>query len=428
MELRVGPRGPLKGRLKVPGDKSISHRAAILGAIADGPTEIHNFLEGEDCLHTLACLERLGVVIEGPRAGRVTLHGRGLHGLQEPADILDAGNSGTTIRLFCGLLAGQPFYATITGDASIRRRPMARVTRPLREMGARIFGREDASLAPITVMGGKLRGIDHELPVASAQVKSALLLAGLYAEGRTSVREPHRSRDHTERMLPYFGAPLEVEGTSVAITPPPRLAGQRIRVPGDFSSAAFFLVAATIVPGSELLIEGVGVNPTRTGLLEALELMGADLRLFNLREEGGEPMADLLVRHAPLHGISLGGEMIPRLIDEVPVLAVAACLAEGETSITDCQELAVKETNRLRAIVEELGRLGARVEEIPGGLVVRGPVSLEGACVDSRGDHRMAMALAVAGLVARGETVIRGAESVSISFPGFLEAWEAIFT
>jgi len=270
--------------------------------------------------------------------------------------------------------------------------------------------------------------MDHELPVASAQVKSALLLAGLYAEGRTSVREPHRSRDHTERMLPYFGAPLEVEETSVAITPPARLAGQRVRVPGDFSSAAFFLVAATIVPGSELLIEGVGVNPTRTGLLEALELMGADIRLFNLREEGGEPVADLLVRHAPLHGISLGGEMIPRLIDEVPVLAVAACLAEGETSIIDCQELAVKETNRLRAIVEELGRLGAGVEEIPGGLVVRGPVSLEGARVDSRGDHRMAMALAVAGLVARGETVIHGAESVSISFPGFLEVWEAIFT
>lgn len=419
MELRIEPAQGFKGEVNVPGDKSISHRAAMLGAMAEGTTEIWGFLRGADCLSTICCLQQLGVEFRGVEDGPITVYGRGLDGLQEPAGVLDCGNSGTTMRLLLGMLAGLRGYAVLAGDASLQRRPMGRVVNPLREMGAAIWGRQGGTLAPLSVQWGNPRSIHYRSPVASAQVKSAVLLAGLHSPGNTSVTEPSPSRDHTERMLEAFGAEVHVESLTVSVAGQTPLTGRKVEVPGDISSAAFFLVAGSIVPGAEILLKGVGVNPTRTGILEVLRSMGADIQLLEQREAAGEPVADLLVKHQPLRGVTVGGEMIPRLIDEVPALAVAAAAAQGTTVIRDATELRVKESDRISAIVRELSRMGADVEELPDGLVIQGGRHLKGATCYSYDDHRMAMALAVAGLVARGETRISDAECIQVSFPDF---------
>lgn len=427
MDLYIKPVCGLRGTVAIPGDKSISHRAVMLGALAEGKTIIENFLPGEDCLSTIACFRKLGVEITGPEDGVVTVSGRGLDGLREPCDILDAGNSGTTMRLILGVLAGQPFFSVITGDDSLRRRPMARVTHPLGLMGARISGRQDGALAPLAIQGGRLDPIHYYSPVASAQVKSAVLLAGLFAAGETAVTEPYLSRDHTERMLRYFGAEVDVSGGAIRLKGRPRLSGRVLKVPGDISSAAFLMVAASAIPGSDLILAGVGVNPTRTGIVDALAEMGAHIEMLNTRQEGGEPVADIRVRYnGRLCGVSLGGEIIPRLIDEIPALAVAAALAEGETEIRDAAELKVKESDRIAAVVRLLTGFGAAVEERPDGLMVRGKRTINACICESHGDHRIAMAAAVAGMLAGGETVVRGAECIAVSFPGFNDVLKKI--
>lgn len=425
MELIIRPARTLRGAVTVPGDKSISHRALMLGAIADGDTVVENFLEGEDCLATLTCFRVMGVDIDGPASGRVIIHGRGLHGLLEPSEVLDAGNSGTTMRLLLGILSGQPFFSVLTGDESLRKRPMGRVVNPLRSMGARITGRKDGELAPLAVQGGGLRPVDFASPVPSAQVKSALLLAGLYAPGVTSVTEPALSRDHTERMLEQFGAQVVRSGLAVSVKGEPALKGTRIRVPGDISSAAFLMVAACIVPDAAVKIRGVGLNPTRTGALEVLRAMGAKIEVAP-GTSGGEPVGDITVYSSDLRGVEIGGELIPRLIDEVPVLTVAAAYAKGKTVIRDAAELKYKESNRLATMAMELSRLGAAVEGLPDGLIIHGGRPLRGTRVESHGDHRVAMALAVAGLAARGETAVGGASAVNVSYPGFAESIEQL--
>ena len=427
MERRVISPKRLRGVINVPTDKSISHRAAILNAIASGPAVIDGFLPGADCLATVDCLRALGVAITVENidgAVRLKIDGKGLDGLRESADVLDARNSGTTIRLLAGLLAGRPFLSILTGDESLRTRPMARVTAPLREMGAQVWGRASGTLAPLAIHGGPLRGILHLSPVASAQVKSAVLLAALQADGETVFEEPSRSRDHTERMLLAMGADLrEVDG-SLRIAPLSRdLTPLSLRVPGDFSAAAFWLVAATLHPDAELHLRGVGMNPTRTGLLDVLRAMGADIEIGEERVQGGEPVADLTVRSARLRGMVAEGPLVVRLIDEVPVLAVAAALAEGKTVLRDIAELRVKESDRVGTTAQELRRLGARVEEQADALVIEGVSHLTGAACDSHGDHRLGMALAVAGLLARGETVVSGAEATDVSYPAF---WDDI--
>lgn len=416
----VRPARALRGELRVPGDKSISHRALILNAIAEGEATISNLGPGADCLSTLRCLQALGITIERlEEGGSFRVVGAGLNGLREPEDVLDAGNSGTAMRLLVGLLAGQPFLSILTGDGSLRSRPMRRVIEPLRRMGAQLWARRDDSLPPVVVRGGELRGIDYTLPVASAQLKSALLLAGLCARGPMVVREPQPSRDHTERMLVAQGVDLAVGGGVITLMPGRPLAPLNIQVPGDISSAAFWLVAAAIHPDAEILVREVGVNPGRTGVLEVLRAMGADLEVIPREERAGEPVADLVGRSSRLRGVEVGGDLVPRLIDEIPVLAVAAAFAEGETRFSDAGELRVKETDRIRAMAVELDRLGADVHELPEGLVVRGGNSLRGARCLSYGDHRMAMAMAVAGLVAAGETSIEGAEAAEVSYPSF---------
>jgi 3-phosphoshikimate 1-carboxyvinyltransferase len=409
---------PLRGVLRVPGDKSISHRAAILGAIAHGPTRIWGFLRAEDCLSTLRCLRALGVAMDDRRS-ELEIHGGAL---REPEEILDVGNSGTTLRLLAGVLAGQRFHSVLTGDASIRRRPMDRIAEPLRLMGARISGRQGGRLAPLAISGGELRGITYATPVASAQVKSAVLLAGLFADGDTVVQEPRQSRDHTERMLGAFGAEVVRGGLTVRLRGPQALSGTEVRVPGDLSSAAFFLVAAALVPGSDLAVAGVGLNPTRTGVLDVLRMMGAAVEVRDLKEESGEPVGTVVVRGGLLHGTVIGGDLIPRAIDELPVLAVAASLAEGKTVIRDAAELRVKESDRIDALARELGRLGARVEAQPDGLAIVGTPRLRGGRVASGGDHRIAMALAVAGLCADGAVTIDDPACIETSFPGFADA------
>ena len=413
--LTVAPGRPLRGLLRVPGDKSISHRAAILGGIAGGVTRVSGFLRAEDCLSTLRCLRALGVAIDEQR-DTLVIHGGPL---AEPGDVLDVGNSGTTIRLLAGVLAGQPFHSVLTGDASIRRRPMARIAEPLRQMGARISGRQGGRLAPLAIAGGSLRAIAYATPVASAQVKSAILLAGLFAEGETSVAEPSQSRDHTERMLGAFGVPVRCEGLTARLTGPAALRGTAVRVPGDLSSAAYFLVAGALVPGSEVAVADVGINPTRTGVLDILRMMGACVEVRDEREEGGEPVGTVAVHAGPLRGVLIGGTVIPRAIDELPVLAVAACLAAGETLIRDAAELRVKESDRVAVLARELGRLGADITPQPDGLVIAGGRRLHGGRVRSGGDHRIAMALAVAGLCADGPVIIEDSACVETSFPGF---------
>ncbi|MDI6631471.1 MAG: 3-phosphoshikimate 1-carboxyvinyltransferase [Bacillota bacterium] len=426
MELVIRPVRSLKGTVAVPGDKSISHRALMLGAIATGETVVENFLEGEDCLATLACFRSMGVEITGPEAGRVVIRGCGLYGLSEPEDVLDAKNSGTTMRLLLGILAGQPFFSVLTGDSSLRRRPMGRVVRPLREMGARISGRGGGELAPLAVTGGELKPLAFTSPVASAQVKSAVLLAGLYAQGTTSVTEPALSRDHTERMLEYFGARVTRDGLTVAVDGNPVLKGAAIRVPGDISSAAFLMVAACIVPEAALTIKGVGLNPTRTGIIEVLREMGARMEITPAGEAGGEPYGDITVYSSELRGVEIGGALIPRLIDEIPVITVAAACACGKTVIRNAAELKVKESDRLKTMAAGLSCLGVPVEELPDGLIIYGGKRLSGAVVESYGDHRVAMALAVAGLTADGETVIKEADVVNVSFPDFVETLQRL--
>ncbi|QGG47734.1 3-phosphoshikimate 1-carboxyvinyltransferase [Heliorestis convoluta] len=419
--------GPLQGDLTVPGDKSISHRAVMFGSLAKGQTRIKNFLPGQDCLSTIACFRKMGIAISQPTATEVIVQGQGLQGLQEPGDVLDVGNSGTTMRLMTGILSGQPFFSVLTGDDSIRSRPMGRVTEPLKKMGATILGRQDSKKAPLAVAGtGRpLQAIDYSTPVASAQIKSAILLAGLYGDGITTVREPHRSRDHTERMLTAFGATIRqstnpsVEGFFSSIESFPTLQGQDIEVPGDISSAAFLLVAASIVPQSQLRIRNVGVNPTRDGIIEVLQAMGSSIQQENERIVAGEPVADLIVKSASLQGTTIGGDLIPRLIDEIPILAVAALCAQGKTVIRDAAELRVKESDRIAVLAGELRKMGATIEEHPDGMTICGFQRLQGATVESKGDHRIAMALAIAALVAEGSTTIQDAGAVDVSFPGF---------
>jgi 3-phosphoshikimate 1-carboxyvinyltransferase len=425
MKIRVSPVRRLAGRVAVPGDKSISHRAALFGALARGRTEITGYLEGEDCLATLKAVRALGADVTRKGPGHYFVDGAGLDGLSEPEDVVDCGNSGTTARLLMGVLAGQPFWTLLTGDESLRRRPMDRVAEPLRRMGATVVGRREGSRLPLAVHGARpLKALTYASPVASAQVKTALLLAGLWADGPVTVREPAPSRDHTERMLGGFGARLAVTADGVTLTPGTPLTGQPVAVPGDISSAAFFLVAGALVPEGALTVARVGTNPTRTGVLEVLASMGATVRpeAVSGASSAAEPAADLVVRGGALRGTEIGGALIPRLIDEVPILAVAAALAEGATEIRDAAELRVKESDRIRAIATELGKMGARITERPDGLRIEGPARLRGAVVTSGGDHRMAMALVIAGLLADGETVVEDTDCIATSFPGFLTA------
>ncbi|MBF0215096.1 MAG: 3-phosphoshikimate 1-carboxyvinyltransferase [Magnetococcales bacterium] len=422
-QLIAHPGGPLRGEIPLPGDKSISHRAVIFGSLAEGESRIHHLLEGEDVLRTVAAFRAMGVDARREPGGVWRIRGVGLDGLSEPGDVLDMGNSGTGMRLLAGLLAGQPFFSVLTGDDSLRGRPMGRVAVPLVRMGARILGRDNNRCAPLAIQGTELIGIDYLSPVASAQVKTAVLLAGLTASGRTSVSEPALSRDHTERMLTAFGVPVERDGLIVSVTGRPRLQGLELTVPGDISSAAFPMVAALLVPDSEVTLIGVGINPSRTGLLDLLLAMGADIELLNARDAGGEPVADLRVRHSRLRGIRVAPEVVPRAIDEFPIFALAAACAEGETLVTGAEELRVKESDRIHAIALGLGRQGARIEELPDGLRIQGrPEGLEGGSVaEAFGDHRVAMTLMVSGLAAARAVTVRGRANVETSFPGFAD-------
>ena len=412
----------LTGRLQIPGDKSISHRSLMLGALAKGETRIKGLLLGEDPRSTAACFQAMGATISDLEAEWVTVKGLGVGQLQEPTTVLDAGNSGTTLRLMLGLLASQPDrFFTVTGDGSLRSRPMARVITPLTSMGAKIWGRHNNQLAPLAIQGQALSPTHYQSPIASAQVKSCILLAGLSVNGDTTVTEPSLSRDHSERMLSAFGANLTVdrEARRVTLHGPSQLQGQTVIVPGDISSAAYWMVAAAIVPGSDLVIENVGVNPTRIGILEALQQMDADITLENKRDVTGEPVADIRVRTSQLKACTIGGSLIPRLIDEVPILAVAALFADGTTRIEDAAELRVKESDRIAVTASQLNRLGASVSELPDGLEIQGGATLKGADVDSFTDHRIAMSLAVAALRAKGATTIRRAAAAAVSYPPY---------
>ncbi len=413
----------LRGDVTVPGDKSISHRAVMFGALADADTHITGFLMGEDCLSTISCFEKMGVSIDVSDK-EVVVHGVGLHGLKAPTELLYTGNSGTTTRLLCGILAGQPFSCTLNGDASIQKRPMGRIIKPLREMGADISGK-DGNLCPLDIHPAPLHGIRYDMPVASAQLKSAILLAGLFADGPTTVIEPAPSRDHTERMLRGLGAQVVSNGTEITLTPPKALHAVNVEVPGDISSAAYFLVAGLILPNSDIVIRNVGINPTRTGILDALEAMGANIERLNERGTV-EPICDLRVRSSHLHGTTISGDMIPRLIDEIPVLAVAAAFAEGETVIRDAQELKVKESNRIATMTTELSKTGADVQETDDGMIIRGGKPLHGADFASYADHRVAMSMAVCALACEGDSSIDDPDCVAISYPTFFETLDAL--
>jgi len=408
------------GEIFIPGDKSISHRSVMFSSLGDKAVRITNFLNAQDCMSTVACMRSLGVKIDQIGPTEFIVHGKGLHGLQEPQCIIDAGNSGTTLRLMMGILAPQPFLTTFTGDASLHKRPMGRVIKPLSAMGAHIVGRENAKFLPVTLIPTKqLTGIDYQMPMASAQVKSAILLAGMYADGETRVTEPYTSRDHTEKMLETFGVSLHKEGTSITIKAVDSFhSPNQIEVPGDISSAAFWLVAASIIPGSELTLRNVGVNQTRTGILDVLIDMGADITRVNKRFSGKEPVADIIVKSAALHGTTFGAEIIPRLVDEIPVIAVAAMFAEGETVITGAGELRVKETDRLHAITTEFNKLADCIIAAEDGLTIKGSATLKAASCLSYHDHRIAMALAIAGAAGAGVT-IDNADCVNISYPEF---------
>ena len=420
MEKRVGRCSKLSGEVAPPGDKSISHRAVILNSIASGDARVANLSSGDDCEATVSCLADIGVEI-AEESGLLTVCGVGKDGFCEPSDVLNARNSATTMRLLAGLLAAQPFVSVLTGDESLRSRPMARLIQPLRSMGADVWGRGFDSLAPLAIRGKQLRGIDYALPVASAQLKSAILIAAIFAEGRTTVVEPAASRDHTERMLEAMGVELERDGLAITLTPPVSLSPVDVNVPGDISAAACWLVAAAIHPGARVKVVAAGVNPTRAGIIDVLLEMGARLKVENERTEGGEPVADIEVESSELKGVEVEGALIPRLIDEIPLIALAGCAAAGTTTIRDAQELRVKESDRIAATVKELSKLGAHIEELPDGMVIHGGAELNAAAVDSHGDHRLAMTLGIAALVAKGRTAIRDAGAVGVSYPGFWE-------
>lgn len=411
---------PLKGELRIPGDKSISHRAVMLGALAKGCTTITHFLKGADCLSTISCFRKLGIEIQ-EEGQRILVRGKGLHGLSAPGSVLDCGNSGTTTRLISGILAGQTFSSQLTGDASIQKRPMGRIIQPLRSMGASVRSLKDNGCAPLLIEGRPLHGIHYDSPVASAQVKSCILLAGLYADSPTSMTEPALSRNHTELMLRYFGGKVVSSGTTVSVEPEPDLEGGHIDVPGDISSAAYFLAAALLVPGSEVLLKHVGINPTRDGILKVIQNMGGQIQFLNETVSGGEPAADLLVRSGSLHGTVIEGSIIPTLIDELPVLAVLAAFAQGTTVIRNAEELRVKESDRLSILAESLSAMGADVTETRDGMIIRGGKPLHGAVIDSHLDHRIAMSFAVAALAADGVTEISDADCVKISYPLFYQ-------
>lgn len=427
--LKVTPGGPLKGELEVPGDKSISHRAVILGSIADGVSRVSGFLAGEDSINTAKAFASMGVNIEGLGGSELVIHGSGRGGLKAPAGVLDLGNSGTSIRLLTGLLAGQGFGCTLTGDEYLKKRPMGRVVNPLRQMGAKVGGQGERHYPPLvieTADRGGLRAIDYNSPIASAQVKSAVLLAGLYADGVTTVTEPAKSRDHTERMLRFMGVEVGEKGLTVSVRGGQRPLAHDFVVPGDLSSAAFFMVAAAVTPGSMLTIKNVGVNPTRTGIIDILRLMNASITVDSPREDGPEPVADITVEHSDLRGIEIAGELFLRAIDEFPIICVAAACAKGETLIRDAAELRVKESDRIAAMAGELAKLGVQARETPDGIMIDGGLPLRGANFDSHGDHRVAMSMAVAGLVASGGSVIDDTACINTSFPGFSELLESL--
>jgi 3-phosphoshikimate 1-carboxyvinyltransferase len=426
--LSIQPGAPLRGTIAVPGDKSITHRALILGALAEGAGRITQYCRGEDCLNTMRALQALGVRIDESE-DELVVHGKGLWGLTEPGGVIDCGNSGTGIRLLTGLLAGQDFFTVLTGDSSIRHRPMGRVVKPLRQMGAMIAGRKGGELAPLAITGTTLHGMTYASPVASGQIKSSLLLAALFSKGTTRLSEPRLSRDHTERLFQFYGLPLRRDGLTLSMEGRPAVgwtAVPTLSVPGDFSAAAFFIVGATIVPGSDVTISGVGINPTRTGLLDVLQRMGGDIQLLNRREESGEPVADLRVRSASLQGVTIEADLIPRTIDEFPILSVAAAVAEGPTVVSGAEELRVKESDRIATVAAELRGMGALVTEKPDGMVIQGlghprengrlTATTNG---KSHGDHRVAMSMAIAALTAREETLVHEADCIETSFPDF---------
>jgi len=421
----IGSSKALKGEITPPGDKSISHRSLMLGSLATGTTLVRDFLISDDTLTTANAMRALGASIE-ISGTQVLVKGNGIYGLKEPNQIINCGNSGTTTRLLIGLLSPQAFTSTLTGDKYLQARPMKRVVGPLVQMGAKINGNEEGNKLPLTITGSKLNGISYELPVASAQVKSAILLAGLYAEGETEVIEPEPSRDHTERMLSYLGVPIKKNGHSIKINKVSKINSGEIIVPSDLSSAAFFIVAALITPGSEVLIKNVGINPLRTGIIDILKNMGGDIEIINERDVNGEPIGDILTRSSNLHATEISGDVIPKAIDELPLVAVAASFAEGETLIKDAKELRVKETDRIHAMATELGKLGVKVEEFEDGMSIIGTQSLRGAKCSSWGDHRIAMSIAIAALRAKGETEIIDADCVSVSYPGFFEVLDEL--
>ena len=404
------------GQIKVPGDKSISHRAVMLGSLANGVTEISGFLKGADCLSTIDCFRKMGIDID-INGENVTVHGNGLRGLKKPDEMLYTGNSGTTTRLLCGILAGQNFDTSITGDASIQKRPMGRVVKPLSMMGAKI----ENEYCPLYITGTKLHGIDYKMPVASAQVKTAIILAGLYADGETVIHEIEKSRDHTELMLSAMGADLTVDNLDITVKPTNDLTAVNVDVPGDISSAAFFLVLGAIMPNSQITVTNVGVNPTRTGIIDVLKAMGADITLENIHTSAGETVADITVRSSSLKGTIVGGDIIPRLIDELPIIAVAAVFADGQTVIKNAQELKVKETNRIRAVVDEFNKCGIDITETDDGMIINGGKSIHGADFKTYGDHRMAMSLTVLAQLADGESTLDDSDCACVSYPTFFD-------
>ena len=418
--LQIKPAKKLSGEISVQGDKSISHRAVILGSIAEGTTRVTNFLPSEDCIRTIKAFEAMGINIEMNR-NTLIINGKGLNGLTEPNDVMDMGNSGTSARLLCGLLSGQPFFSVMTGDSSLRRRPMKRVADPLRMMGATIWGRGGGDFLPMCIKGSEIKGITYKLPVASAQVKSAILFAGLYAKGITSVEEITTSRDHTERMMVYFGINLMRKGSILIVEGGEKPSAKEVEVPGDISAAAFFMVGASLIEGSEVVIKDVGINPTRTGIIDILRKMGASIEISNQREMGAEPAGDIRIKSALLKGIEIKGDVIPRCVDELPVICIAAAVAEGETVIKDASELRVKESDRIAVMAECLSRIGVEVETYPDGMRIKGGMGLKGTVCNSHGDHRIAMSMAIAGLITEGEMTIEDTECINTSFPEFEE-------
>ena len=429
MQMEVRPVRQLIGEVIVPGDKSISHRGVMLGALAKGTTRLSRFLAGEDCINTILAFQSMGIDIQMRSSSgeggsdssedyTVLIRGKGLHGLQKPHSIIQAGNSGTTARLLAGILAGQSFAAVLDGDESLRKRPMSRIIDPLRKMGARISP-QDHNTLPLTIQGSRLKGMEYTLPVASAQVKSAIVFASLYADSPSIIRQPARSRDHTEIMLQHFGGRVEEQEGTLTAYPAQELHGQDLRIPGDISSAAYFITAALLVPNSRIIMRGVGINPTRTGLLDVYRQMGADITVDNIRNAGGEPVSDITAAHSALKGIETGGSIIPRMIDEIPILALAATQAQGTTVIRDAAELKVKESNRIDVVVRTLQAFGADIEARDDGMLIHGPAPLTGCTVACEKDHRIAMMAAIAGLIAKGRTTITDGQWVDVSFPGF---------